>query len=107
MVESQLPVHLFFDSHISKRPEFYRDGVTINTVTGDDRGCDNFVNLSFSLVRFVYLQQLGFEIIDYFFKGITGYKVWGNVRPKQGPSKGIFAYIDLDQNEIETRRSSG
>jgi hypothetical protein len=57
-------------------------------------------------VRFVYLRHLGFEIIDYFFKGITGYEVWGNVRAKQDPSKGIFASVDLVPNEIETRRSS-
>jgi hypothetical protein len=57
-------------------------------------------------MRFVYLQQLWFEIIDYFFEGITGYEVWGNVRPKQDPSKGVFAPIDLDQNEIDARRRS-
>jgi hypothetical protein len=33
-------------------------------------------------MRFVFLQQLWFAIIDYFFEGITGYEVWGNVRRK-------------------------
>ena len=36
----------FFIPKISNGPDFYHDGVTINTVTGDVRGCNNFVNLS-------------------------------------------------------------
>jgi hypothetical protein len=32
-------------------------------------------------MRFVYLQQLWFEIIDYVFEGILGDEVWGRDRP--------------------------
>jgi hypothetical protein len=43
-------------------------------------GYDTFVKATFSPMRFVYLQQAWFEIIDYFFEGIVGYEVWGNHR---------------------------
>jgi hypothetical protein len=44
-------------------------------------GYDTFVRATFSPMRFVYLQQAWFEILDYFFEGIVGYEVWGNPRP--------------------------
>lgn len=40
-------------------------------------GCDSAVSFRFSPMRFVILQQLWLEIIDYFFQGIMGYEVWG------------------------------
>lgn len=56
--------------------------VCIDVSAGVVRGCDNWMKAHFSPMRFVYLQQLWFEIMDYFFEGITGYEVWGNRRPE-------------------------
>ncbi len=44
-------------------------------------GCDSFLTMHFSPMRFVLLQQLWLEMADYFFEGILGYEVWGRVRP--------------------------
>ena len=106
--ESIIPTRLFMESKDGKEKEQEnREGVTINTATGEIQGCNNFVNISFSPMRFVYLQQLWFEIIDYFFEGIVGYEVWGNMRPKQEASNGIGVYCPLDQDEIGARRKPG
>ena len=42
-------------------------------------GCDTFISMHFSPMRFVLLQQLWMEIADYFFEGIVGYEVWGRI----------------------------
>lgn len=55
--------------------------VEIDLVQRKVSGYDIFVEATFSPMRFVYMQQLWFEIIDYFFEGIVGYEVWGNSRP--------------------------
>jgi len=44
-------------------------------------GSDFALDLHFSPMRFVYLQQLWLEIVDYFFEGILGYEVHGKDRP--------------------------
>jgi len=44
--------------------------------------CDSLLSLHFSPMRFVYLQQLWMEIIDYFFEGVIGYEIFGKDRPK-------------------------
>jgi hypothetical protein len=44
-------------------------------------GSDSLISIRFSPMRFVYLQQLWMEIIDYFFEGILGDEVWGRDRP--------------------------
>ena len=44
-------------------------------------GSDSSISIRFSPMRFVYLQQLWMEIIDYFFEGILGDEVWGRDRP--------------------------
>lgn len=59
----------------------YRGPVIIDSSKGLQRGCDLAVRARLSPMRFVYLQQLWFEIIDYFFEGIVGYEVWGSTRP--------------------------
>lgn len=55
--------------------------VELDTLRGIVSGSDYFVMLQFSPMRFVYLQQLWFEVIDYFFEGIIGTEVWGNSKP--------------------------
>ena len=102
--ESTLPNRLFFDAPASNNQKYNEDGVTINTDTGEIRGCNFYVNIAFSPMRFVYLQQLWFEIIDYFFEGITGYEVWGNVRPKQVLSMDVFASSDPLECQANERR---
>ena len=59
-----------------------RSCVRVDATRGNVSGCDYFVSLQFSPMRFVYLQQFWFEVIDYFFEGIIGAQVWGdNTRP--------------------------
>jgi len=62
-------------------------GVLIDLARNRIHGCDYFLKMRFSPMRFVYLQQLWFEFIDYFFEGIVGYEVWGNRRPLVGQTK--------------------
>ena len=56
-------------------------------------------------MRFVYLQQLWFEIVDYFFEGIVGYEVWGGKKPEPVRAMAVepriqtadsFSFISLD-----------
>jgi len=56
--------------------------VVVDGEKGFIHGCDTSVELVFSPMRFVYLQQLWLEITDYFFEGILGYEVWGKLRPE-------------------------
>lgn len=59
-------------------------GVTIDCHDGKAVGSDISVLLRLSPMRFVYLQQLWLEIVDYFFEAIIGYEVWGSKRPPSG-----------------------
>jgi hypothetical protein len=59
-------------------------GVSIDCRDGKAVGSDCSVLLRLSPMRFVYLQQLWFEIVDYFFEAIIGYEVWGTERPPSG-----------------------
>lgn len=102
--ESGLPSRLFLETQASYEQDYHEDGVTINTDTGEIRGCNYYVDIAFSPMRFVYLQQLWFEIIDYFFEGITGYEVWGNTRPKLEPSMEVFHTSDPRESPINERR---
>jgi hypothetical protein len=61
------------------------ESVSVDVAQGALRGCDFSLVARFSPMRFVYLQQLWFEIVDYFFEGIAGYEVWGNTRPVPVP----------------------
>ena len=58
-------------------------------------GCDTFLTMHFSPMRFVLLQQLWLEMADYFFEGIVGYEVWGRTRP------GNHSAADEDQQRIQ------
>lgn len=58
--------------------------VSVDNEAGAVHGFDNYLRARFSPMRFVYLQQLWFEIIDYFFIGIVGYEVWGGKTPPPG-----------------------
>ena len=49
----------------------------IDRENGRVDGVDSRVELAFSPMRFVYLQQLWLEMADYFFEGILGDAVWG------------------------------
>jgi hypothetical protein len=62
------------------------DLVTIDLVHNTVRGFDTFLKANFSPMRFVYLQQLWLEIIDYFFAAIVGAKVWGSLEMTTGSS---------------------
>jgi hypothetical protein len=97
---------LFADPDVDEVDETC-EAVSINTATGDIRGCNCFVDLKFSPMRFVYLQQLWFEIIDYFFEGIVGSEVWGNERPVQEPFDHVGAYVNsiFSEEKYARRRS--
>ena len=72
----------FADLNEEERNSIVKDeSVIIDLPKGILRGCDMHIAASLSPMRFVYLQQLWFEIVDYFFEGVTGYEVWGNKRP--------------------------
>lgn len=53
------------------------DGVRIDRLDGAIDNSDSFLSLKLSPMKFVYIQQLWLEIIDYFFTGILGDEVWG------------------------------
>jgi len=61
--------------------------VSIDYGSGTVHGFDNFLRARFSPMRFVYLQQLWFEIVDYFFAGVIGNEVWGGITPTPGDMK--------------------
>jgi hypothetical protein len=58
--------------------------VVVDLAQGSVRGCDLFLSAQLSPMRFVYLQQLWLEIVDYVFDGVIGSEVWGNKRPVPG-----------------------
>ena len=53
------------------------ESVSIDVAEGSIQGCDYSLRARFSPMRFVYLQQLWFEVMDYFFEGVIGSAVWG------------------------------
>lgn len=78
-------------------------GVTIDVERKEVLGCDYFLQARFSPMRFVYLQQLWFEIIDYFFEGIIGAEVWGSQKLLQqtdvdydAPNADLFSFTRFD-----------
>ena len=66
-----------FPSHINVLEDSPDRAVQIDRECGLVIGCNFFVSAKFSPMRFVFLEQLWFEIIDYFFEGIIGNSVWG------------------------------
>jgi hypothetical protein len=58
------------------------DCVSVDIPNGKLYGYDSKIEANLSPMKFVYLQQLWLEIIDYFFEGIVGYEVWGGTRPQ-------------------------
>ena len=70
--------------------------VQVNVEEGVVYGCDSFISLHFSPMRFVLLEQLWLEIIDYFYDGIMGYEVWGGMPPDiTGQNQEMDMLIDL------------
>jgi hypothetical protein len=57
--------------------------VTIDRDKGKMGGSDCFVNARFSPMRFVLMEQLWFEVIDYFFLGVIGNEVWGSQKEEK------------------------
>jgi len=58
--------------------------------------CDTMITMHFSPMRFVLLQQLWMEVMDYFFEGIIGSEVWGRQRPD------VLSAVDEHQKKVET-----
>ena len=58
--------------------------VFVDSTRGLVQGFDNYFQATLSPMRFVYIQQLWFEIVDYFFTAIVGYEVWGSKTPIPG-----------------------
>jgi hypothetical protein len=68
--------------------EAHTQSVTIDREKGVVVGCNSYVRATFSPMRFVFLEQLWFEFMDYFFEGIIGTEVWGgNRKPLPSPSE--------------------
>lgn len=64
---------------------------------------DKKLTMHFSPMRFVIIQQLWLEIIDYFFEGIVGFEVWGKTKPE------VLSAVDKHQEKIrnEILKSTG
>lgn len=84
--------------------------VFVDLCKGTVKGFDSKLEVHFSPMRFVFLQQLWLEIVDYIFDGISGYEVWGNSRPK--PAQFVdssvsvvdgvsFMLVQVEMNEPE------
>jgi hypothetical protein len=72
------PMSRSFESHVDpSKADNHSRSVTIDRGRGLVAGCNLFVRATFSPMRFVFLEQLWSEIIDYFFEGILGTEVWG------------------------------
>ena len=72
------------ESWIKNGSNMTDEHVVVDLSQGIICGCDMFFSANLSPMRFVYLQQLWFEIIDYLFEGLLGFEVWGNARPNSG-----------------------
>jgi hypothetical protein len=59
--------------------------------------CDTMITMHFSPMRFVLLQQLWMEVMDYFFEGIIGFEVQGRQRPD------VLSAVDEHQKKVETQ----
>jgi hypothetical protein len=70
------PAARSFTSDIEENEETHQGGVIIDRERGRVAGCNNFIRARFSPMRFVFLEQYWFEIMDYFFEGIIGTEVW-------------------------------
>lgn len=81
-------------------------GVSVDCHNGTVHGADMSVSLRLSPMRFVYMQQLWLEIIDYFFEGIVGYEVWGKDRPSFDPELSTPAIRDNEQPDRPQCHSS-
>jgi hypothetical protein len=57
-------------------PKDISSSVTIDRIAGRMEGSDCSVNARFSPMRFVLMEQLWFEVMDYFFRGVIGNEVW-------------------------------
>jgi hypothetical protein len=78
--------------------ESHINNVRIDRGKGVVLGCNTFVRATFSPMRFVFLEQLWFEIIDYFFEGVLGAAVWGgNPSSSTSPSVDGLPYGELDE----------
>lgn len=73
----------FTSDNIAESEESKKGGVRIDRERGRVLGCNNFIKARFSPMRFVFLEQLWFEILDYFFEGIIGAEIWGGQQATQ------------------------
>jgi hypothetical protein len=86
----------------AKMDEGTAAGVSIDCRSGTVGGSDISMLLRLSPMRFVYLQQLWLEIVDYFFEAIIGYEVWGKQRPcihSMSPSDSISSNNKQYEND--------
>ena len=72
--------------------------VSIDRNDGVVNGSNNFFKARFSPMRFVFLEQLWFEFIDYFFEGIIGTSVWS------GRSSSVPAVVHLPKSTFSESR---
>ncbi len=84
-----------FEAGINQLDDSPSKPVEIDLQRGTVIGCNFFVRAKFSPMRFVFLEQLWFEFIDYFFEGIIGNAVWGGQRSGQLTSPLIESTIDV------------
>jgi hypothetical protein len=79
------------------------ESVSVDVAQGNIEGCDSSLRVRFSPMRFVYLQQLWFEIIEYFFEGVIGSAVWG-AESAASTSVPVTAGVALQAEKISFTR---
>jgi hypothetical protein len=79
------------------------ESVSVDVAQGNIQGCDSSLRARFSPMRFVYLQQLWFEIVEYFFEGVIGSAVWG-AKSAASASFPLTAGVALQAEKISFTR---
>ena len=78
--------------------------VSIDLSDGVIHGFDTYFSARFSPMRFVFLEQLWFEIVDYFFCGVIGNEVFGGKTPSPSDASRILEGKCVDAEKISFTR---
>jgi Repeating coiled region of VPS13 len=78
--------------------------LSIDEESGRVHGFDYYMNARFSPMRFVYIQQVWFEIVDYFYSGIIGNEVWGPGDVASQPDQSILEGRSIDAFDVSFTR---
>ena len=91
------------EEDLTNDDECMAESVCIDPSRNIVHGSDYSLKARFSEMKFVYLQQLWNEIVDYFFEAIIGYEVWGTKRPVPLPPTDVNLLADNADRVTFTR----